>query len=155
MIYHYGNNGVDNNGDYIETGINTSGADFWSTFRYGNWIYRKRPIEVKFASSPGKLTLKSNDLRAYEKEGANILFVYVKDGERIKRPDDRNVMKYLSTIKSNVSRLRWGMMDNNSIKDVYSTIEEEPISYMGGKLGYVIREFAYDQFFNEEQFVYG
>ena len=69
-------NGVGNDGEYVATGTNTSGADYMVDYFDSENGFTNLPLEVKWVPTAGKLSLKINDLRAYQKENAGILFIY-------------------------------------------------------------------------------
>ena len=61
-------NGCGNDGRYLKTGTNTGGADYWAE----GWVFDQsfaHGIEVKWVSSPGRVTIKKADVECYLKEG--------------------------------------------------------------------------------------
>ena len=69
-IYNCRDNGVGNDGEYVETGTNTSGADYMVDYFDSEYGFTNLPLEVKWVPTAGKLSLKINDLKAYQKENA-------------------------------------------------------------------------------------
>ena len=46
VISNYGDNGIGNDGEYVKTGTNTSGADYIADLNYEGVQYDNLPIEV-------------------------------------------------------------------------------------------------------------
>lgn len=136
------NNGVDNDGGYIETGNKTAGADYRITV-----ANRDLPLEVKWVPTPGKLTLKKGDLIGYKREGAAILFIINMKGPSLRKPRDYDLEAHLAKIEQKKRDIMWGVMMPEKVDallhmcDTYSgKLCWESISYMGGKTGVVIPE---------------
>ena len=64
-------NSLGRGGEFIDHGVDTSGADFTVVHPTLGVI----PLEVKFSPNPNFFTLKIHDIDAYIKEGATILVV--------------------------------------------------------------------------------
>ena len=96
-ISDWSDNGCGNDGEFIESG-NTAGADYRVTIDGFN-----TPLEIKWVPTAGKFTLKQNDLKAYVKEGASILFIYNTGKAKLKKPKDHNLEKHIKLIEENES----------------------------------------------------
>ena len=105
----------------------------------------------------GKFTLKENDLKAYVKEEANILFIYnsVRCGTDMRKPKDYDFDKHLRLIESKADQIKWGIMWSSRVKEFYNNAKEKalfkPISYMGGKYGVVLKQQDFSKWFVEEK----
>jgi len=151
-------NGCGNGGEFIASG-NTAGADFMADIKYD---FRKRsdlPIEMKWVPTAGKFTLKENDLKAYIREGAAILFIYnsVRCGVDLRKPKDHDLDKHLVRIeaKVNAGEIKWGIMFPDKVEEFYNYAKVErlikPIYYMGNKPGVVMVQSEFDNWFIQEK----
>jgi len=150
-------NGCGNDGEFIASG-NTSGADFMADVKYD---FRKRsdlPIEMKCVPTAGKFTLKENDLKAYIREGAAILFIYnsVRCGLDLRKPKDHDLDKHLVRIegKLKAGEIDWGLMFPSKVEEFYKHAKDndliKPIYYMGNKPGVVMVQNEFDTWFKQE-----
>ncbi len=148
-IHSHSSNGIDNDGEYIEEGVNTAGADYKVSMSYQNQHCDNLPVEVKWVPTSGKLTLKRNDLKAYSKEGAAVLFILNMGSSKLKKPADYDLQNHIKKIESSEKDIRWGIMMPEKIDKILSLHERfEPIWYMGNKIGIIIKEQEYNKFFN-------
>lgn len=151
-VIHY-NNGVDNDGEYVEEGVNTAGADYKVHMEYQNKSINNLPLEVKWVPTSGKLTLKLNDLKAYQKEKAAILFILNMGKARLKKPSDYDIDKHIKRIEEASKDIYWGIMMPDKVSSILTLNHRfEQISYMGGKIGIVIEEFEYPKYMNLRKF---
>jgi hypothetical protein len=145
-------NGVCNNGEFVECGQNTSGADYMID-AYG---YTDMPLEIKWVPTYGKFTLKVHDLNAYTKEEAAILFIYTSKLLPLKKPKDYNLDAHIKLINHNKKFLKWGIMfpvDVKAFLDSNTASNNiKPIYYMGGKKGIVLPQCDFGLWFKEETF---
>lgn len=134
-------NGCGNDGRYLETGTNTGGADYWAE----GWVFDQsfaHGIEVKWVSSPGRITLKKADVACYLKEGSGLFIIQnISNDANLRKPKDHDIQKYLSRLdKACVDgKIVWSLM----LADNFAAMMDEfnnyrPIKYMGNKLGVVI-----------------
>ncbi len=152
-VHNYSNNGVDNNGEYIEEGVNTAGADYKVHMTKDNITVANLPLEVKWVPTSGKLTLKKNDLKSYQREKAAILFILNMGGARLKKPHDYDINKHIQRIENASRDIYWGIMMPDKVTKILSMEDRfGPISYMGGKMGIIIEEFEYPSFMNIRRF---
>jgi hypothetical protein len=117
------------------------------------------PLEIKWVPTAGKLTLKENDLKAYIREGASILFVYnsVKCGTDLRKPKDYDFDKHIKLLDSKSQQIKYGIMWHDQVKDFYNDAKEnglvKPIFYMGNKPGVILKQEHYSKWFKEETWV--
>lgn len=134
-------NGCGNDGRYLETGTNTGGADYWAE----GWVFDQsfaHGIEVKWVSSPGRITLKKADVACYLKEGSGLFIIQnISNDANLRKPKDHDIKKYLSRLDKACadSKIVWSLM----LADNFAAMMDEfnnyrPIKYMGNKLGVVI-----------------
>lgn len=148
-------NGVNNDGEFIEKGA-TTGADYMVDIRYHTLNIKNMPLEIKWVPTHGKLTLKLGDINAYLREKSGILFIYSsKDtGLNLKKPKDYDLTKHIGVIESIENQLRWGIMCPDKIKKFLKHAEEnskiEKISYMGYKPGVILKQNEFQNWFKEE-----
>ena len=151
-IEDYGDNGVDNSGEFIPSGKCTAGADYIVTMSYKGHKCEDLPLEVKWVPTAGKLTLKENDLKAYQKEEAAILFIYnsVKCDVILKKPKDYDFDKHIKRIEGKANDIKWGIMMPEKVSELLTTYQDrfEPIWYMGNKSGIIIKQEEFSKFFN-------
>lgn len=155
-VTDYKNNGCDNSGEFIASG-NTAGADYRiSGYTIGtNLNIDNEPLEVKWVPTAGKFTLKVNDVRAYIQEQASILFIYntVKDDVDLKKPKDYNLDSLIQRIRSKAKDIKWGILWSQNLVRLYRHALDnnmvKPISYMGGKKGFVIKQSDFGKWWNE------
>jgi len=148
-------NGVGNDGEYVETGTNTAGADYIIDILHGDAWRRNIPMEVKWVPTAGKLTLKKGDLKAYVDENAAILFIYnsVRDNVDLRKPKDYNLDRHLSRIDAKKGDIRWGVMFPHKVKTMLERAKFEPIPYMGNKQGIIIKQHNFDQWFKTNKWL--
>jgi hypothetical protein len=120
------NNGVDNSGEFIESG-NTAGADYLIDLKYKDIDIKDMPLEVKWVPTYGKLTLKENDLKAYIRESAGILFIY--SSEKINMDmrlpkNDYDFDGHIKKIESVEDKLRWGIMFPENVRICLTSLEK-------------------------------
>jgi len=150
-------NGCGNDGEFIESG-NTAGADFMASIAYEDREETDLPIELKFVPTAGKFTLKQNDLKAYIREGAAILFVYnaVACGTDLRKPKDHNFERHIALIESKMDQFKWGLMWPDAVDRLYEDAlakdKFQPIRYMGNKMGIVLPSSEFDLWFTQEGF---
>ena len=144
------NNGADNSGEFIESGKSTFGADYYLTGDYNG------PLEVKWAPTFGKITLKIKDIRAYKKEKAGILFVLPakKLDVDLRKPKDHDFEKHIKRIEQHLTDIRWGIMMPQEVASLEEKNKEriKPIKYMGNKMGIIIPESEFYQYFTLNKF---
>ena len=147
----YIDNGVDNNGDYVEDGTNTSDVDFIVVSEDG-----PRKVELKFVPTSGKLTLKLNDVKNYIKQGASVLFIFNTSNESLKVPKDLDVESHWSKIVDAhlKGELKWALADHKTLAKMLGSTEPQKIPYMGGKQGIIVTEKRYNKFFELMDFTY-
>ena len=157
VISNYGDNGIGNDGEYVKTGTNTSGADYIADLNYEGVQYDNLPIEVKWVPTAGKFSLKVNDLKAYIKEDAAILFVFNSKSPTLKRPKDYNFEKYIDKIESHAHQLKWCIM-LPEIVEVFLDFHKhqdkiEKIPYMGFKPGIILQEKDFCNWFKVKDWI--
>lgn len=158
-VSNWSDNGCGNNGEFIAKG-NTAGADYkisGSVKGVGlDAELSDEPLEIKWVPTAGKFTLKENDLKAYVKEEASILFIYnsVRCGTNMRKPRDYDFDKHVQLIESKADQIKWGIMWSPKVKQFYNKAKEKalfkPISYMGGKYGVVLKQQDFSEWFVEE-----
>jgi len=149
-LEEYSDNGVNNDGEYIRSGQSTFGADFRVTISEGKTIHQDLPLEMKWVPTAGKFTLKKNDLRAYQKESAAILFIYnTKNcGIDLRKPRDYNLGSHIQKINQKSKDIKWGIMFPESVEKILNLTDRfHAIRYMGDKIGIVIKSDEFDNFF--------
>lgn len=152
ILESWGDNGCGNDGGFIQSGASTFGADFKVSMFYSEKHYEDLPLEMKWVPSAGKFTLKKNDLKAYAKENAAILFIYNSRscGLDMRKPRDYNWERHIKKIEGKAKDLKWGIMFPETVKKVLGlTNRFKPIQYMGGKIGIVIQSNEFDKFFDQ------
>ena len=148
-------NGCGNDGEFIASG-NTAGADFAADIAYEERTVKDHPIELKWVPTAGKFTLKENDLKAYIKEGASILFIYTSDnrGVDLRKPKDHDFDKHLVKIEQALGSVKWGLMWAYSVQDLYEHAKSnnlfKPVYYMGGKSALVLQAGDFDKWFTQK-----
>ena len=161
-VSSWGDNGCGNDGEFIAKG-NTAGADYKiSGLLSGSEVNAEltdEPLEIKWVPTAGKFTLKENDLKAYVREKASILFVYssVRCSEDLRIPKkDYNLSKHIKKIelKAEKGEIKWGIMWSPKVKQFYNYAKDNnlfrPINYMGGKQGVVLQQKDFNNWFTEE-----
>jgi len=155
FLTHPRDNGCGNDGEFIAYG-NTAGADFASDIAYEGIMLKDHPIELKWVPTAGKFTLKENDLKAYIREGASILFVYTVDnrGVDLRKPKDHDFEKHLLKIEQAMMSVKWGLMWHGKVKELYEHAKSndlfKPVFYMGGKSALVLQAKDFDKWFTEQ-----
>ena len=138
-------NGCGNDGEFIAKG-NTAGADY---------KVNDVPLEIKWVPTAGKFTLKENDLKAYIREGADILFIYNTGSANLRKPKDYNLDRHIKLVESEAQQIRWGIMQSSNVKKLYDDAKEnnlfKPIFYMGGKSGVVLKSKDFHKYFVERE----
>jgi len=138
-------NGCGNDGEFIAKG-NTAGADY---------KVNNVPLELKWVPTAGKFTLKENDLKAYIREGANILFIYNTGNAKLRKPKDYDLDRHIELIEQNESDIRWGIMRGCGVHELYNYAKEtdlfRPINYMGGKSAVVLKSKDFNKYFVERE----
>lgn len=141
----WSDNGCGNDGEFIAKG-NTAGADYK--------VYNT-PIEIKWVPTAGKFTLKENDLKAYIREGADILFIYNTGSANLRKPKDYDLDRHIQRIENNSSDICFGIMQNEKVVKLYNEAKEndlfKPIPYMGNKSGIVLKSKDFDKYFVERE----
>ena len=137
-------NGCDNTGEYLPTGTNTAGADFWCTLDRPDGRFDMQ-LEVKLVPRYDFLTLKAGDLMAYVREGAAILFVL----PRVPAADLRmsrglTVDERIAMLES--ERLEWGIMWPEVVRRIAGR-KMTPQECFGFKPGVRIERDEYKQLF--------
>jgi hypothetical protein len=150
------NNGVDNSGEFIESG-NTAGADYLVDLKYKDIDVKDMPLEVKWVPTYGKLTLKENDLKAYIRESAGILFIYSSEKLNIDMrlpKSDYDFDGHIKKIESIEDKIRWGIMFPKSVRNLLDNFRNsgriKAIYYMGNKPGIVLQQSQFTNWFSEE-----
>lgn len=148
-------NGVGNDGEYVETGTNTAGADYIIDININDRWMLNLPMEVKWVPTAGKLTLKKADLNAYVREGAAILFIYnsVRDSVNLRKPRDYNLDEHIKRIESKKHDIEWGVMLPHRVKGMLDTAIFEPIPYMGNKSGIIIQQRDFNKWFKRNKWL--
>jgi len=155
-VTHWSDNGVNNDGEYIETGKSTFGADYRVTMKYAGHVYEGMPLEVKWVPTAGKFTLKIADLKAYVNENAGILFVYNSNSSirNLRKPKNHDWESHVENIEDAIEHkaLRWGIMCNDTVKRLYDKYVDNcyPIPYMGDKMGFILDSDQFSNWFTEE-----
>jgi len=155
-------NGVDNTGEYVEDGRKTSGADYMVDIEYHSLSIENMPIEIKWAPTYGKLTLKIGDLRGYVRERAGILFIYPSEETiTLRQPRDYHkdpeilIQRHIEKIESCIDVLRWSIMPPNQVENFLTDAEDhgkiEKIKYMGFKPGIILPTSEFKDWFIEER----
>jgi hypothetical protein len=139
------NNGCGNDGEFIASG-NTAGADY---------KVNDVPLEVKWVPTAGKLTLKRDDMQAYSREKAAILFIYNTGKANLRKPKDYDLERHIKLVESQSQHIRWGVMSANNVEflhdDWYRHKEYRPIPYMGNKYGKIIESKDFNKYFVERE----
>lgn len=161
-IDDWDDNGCGNDGQFIASG-NTAGADYKisASFNFDKEYIElvDMPLEIKWVPTAGKFTLKENDLKAYLREGAHILFIYnsVRCGTDMRKPKDHNLESHIKLIESKIDQIKWGIMFSNSVKKLYDYANENnlfrPINYMGGKSGIVLQQKEFNKWFTQHSWI--
>ena len=158
IITNWNDNGIGNDGEYVKTGTNTSGADYIADLNYEGVQYDNLPIEVKWVPTAGKFTLKVNDLKAYIKEDAAILFIYNSKSPTLRKPTDYNFEKHIKRIESVADQLKWCIMFPETV-EVFLDFHRhqgkiENIPYMGNKPGIILKQENFDLWFTVKDWTY-
>lgn len=152
IVESWDDNGCGNDGGFIQSGASTFGADFIVSMFYNGKHYENLPLEFKWVPTAGKFTLKKNDLKAYAKENAAILFVYNSRncGMDMRKPKDYDLEKHIDKIEKKSDDIKWGIMFPETVKQILDLTDRfHPIQYMGGKVGIVIQSNEFDKFFDQ------
>ena len=154
-------NGICNDGELV-CGVNTSGADYKVDISYddGNWEYNciDLPLEIKWVPTPGKFSLKEGDMKAYIREHAAILFIYNTvrgvDLKKPRHPKAGDFEQHVKKIESKEKDLNWGILMPDKVEQMLDTYTKdgkiEPIWYMGGKRGLILKSNEFDNWFHQE-----
>lgn len=150
-------NGCGNDGEFIASG-NTAGADYMADVCYHNRHSKDLPVEIKWVPTAGKFTLKENDLKAYVREKAAILFIYnsVNCGTDLRKPKNYDFDAHLRKIEERMDQIRWGLMYPEQVAGLYNMAKLKgwfrPISYMGNKSAMILKDEDFYQWFDRETF---
>ena len=155
-VTEWSDNGCGNDGEFIAKG-NTAGADYKiSGSIRGEGLDAQltdEPLEIKWVPMAGKFTLKENDLKAYVREQASILFIYnsVRCGTDLRKPRDYDFDRHIKLVESKSQQIKWGIMWSPKVKQLYENTKKaggfRPISYMGGKQGVVLKQQDFSKWF--------
>ena len=155
-VTEWSDNGCGNDGEFIAKG-NTAGADYKiSGSIKGEGLdanLTDEPLEIKWVPTAGKFTLKQNDLQAYVREQASILFIYnsVRCGTDLRKPRDYDFDRHIKLVESKSQQIKWGIMWSPRVKEFYNNVNKvsgfRPISYMGGKQGVVLKQQDFSKWF--------
>jgi hypothetical protein len=137
-------NGVDNTGSFQEK--SNSAADFMV-----HTASEQHPLEVKWAPTKGKITLKMYDLISYEKQKADILLIYNGSSTSLKKPKNTEYSDHWELIQKHIEEIRWGIITNTSISSILK-LKPQTIFYMGNKPGYIIPESDFPKYFELRRF---
>ena len=153
----WSDNGCGNDGEFIAKG-NTAGADYKISGLQHHCMaldanLEDEPLEIKWVPTAGKFTLKENDLKAYVREQASILFIYnsVRCGTDLRKPRDYDFDRHIKLVESKSQQIKWGIMWSPQVKRFYESTKKSagfrPISYMGGKQGVVLKQQDFSNWF--------
>ncbi len=155
-VSEWSDNGCGNDGEFIAKG-NTAGADYKiSGSIKGEDLDSEladEPLEIKWVPTAGKFTLKENDLKAYVREQASILFIYnsVKCGTNLRKPKDYDFDRHIELVEAKGQQIKWGIMWSPRVKELYNITKKDagfkPIHYMGGKYGVVLKQEDFSKWF--------
>ena len=147
----YIDQGVDNDGGYVENGVDTSDVDFIVITEDS-----QEKVELKFVPTAGKLTLKLNDVKNYIRQQASILFIFNTSSESLKVPKDLDIESHWERVKQTHEKgeLKWALVDYKTLGKMLGSTEPQKIPYMGGKTGIIITQKRYDKFFTLMDFTY-
>lgn len=154
ILESWGDNGCGNDGGFIQSGASTFGADFIVSMFYRGKHYENLPLEFKWVPTAGKFTLKQNDLKAYAKEKAAILFVYnTKNcGIDMRKPKDYDLDIHIKRIERKSKDIKWGIMFPDMVNHLLGlTNRFKPIPFMGNKIGIMIQSNEFPKLFDEHQ----
>ena len=162
-VTEWSDNGCGNDGEFIAKG-NTAGADYKISGTIGGSSgldaqLTDEPLEIKWVPTAGKFTLKENDLKAYVREQASILFIYnsVRCGTDMRKPKDYDFERHIQLVESKSQQIKWGIMWSPKVKEFYNYAKENnlfrPINYMGGKSGVVLTQSEFPRWFKEEDWM--
>ena len=137
-------NGCANDGRYLKTGTNTGGADYYAS----GWVFDQKfahGIEVKWVSSPGRITLKKADVACYLKEGSGLYIIQNIDRDLdLRKPKgDHDIEKHLSSLRRACAdfKIVWSLMLAENFACMMDEFNDyRPIKYMGNKQGVVIQD---------------
>lgn len=148
---HYSDNGVDNNGEYVDDGVDTSNVDFIVTMKG-----ETEKVELKFVPTAGKLTLKLSDIKNYIKQKASVLFIFNTGSETLKVPRNLDIESHWGRIVDAHSRgdLKWALVNYKTLAEMLDSTEAQKIPYMGGKMGIIVTEDRYNKFFKLMELTY-
>ena len=158
-ISKWSDNGCGNDGEFIASG-NTAGADYSITgvVKPESQVLatlNNEPLEIKWVPTAGKFTLKENDLKAYVKEEANILFIYnsINCGTDLRKPKDYDFDRHVKLIESKQHQIKWGIMWAGKVKSFYTNAKLnslfKSIKYMGNKSGIILQQNDFKYWFKE------
>lgn len=150
-------NGCGNDGEFIPSGV-TAGADYMADLNYLGETVKDCPIEIKWVPTPGKITLKEGDMKAYMKENAYILFIYnFSNNHDLRKPIDYKLDQHIRRIEDRMRHIKWGLMSCDSLKKLYDHCirfdKFKPIQYMGFKMGIVLGSESYGAWFKQEDWL--
>lgn len=137
-------NGVDNTGEFQNRP--NGNADFLVVTNTN-----EHPLEIKWAPTKGKITLKEQDLKNYVNQNADILLIYNNSNVSLRQPKHTNYSEHWSKILQFIEQIQWGIIYSSSIKSILK-LTPEKIYYMGNKPGFIIKEKDFGQYFNLRNF---
>lgn len=146
----YQDNGVDNGGGYVPDGSDTSPVDFIASVSGLETL-----LELKFAPTRGKITLKTADLKNYIRQWASVLLIINTSETSLRVPKDRDIKKHWKLIVNhlNGNKLRWAIIDPHTLGKMLKDEPEIQIPYMGYKPGIVVPETRYALYFKGKKFL--
>lgn len=143
-VLSHRSNGCDNTGEYLPTGTNTAGADYFCTVDTPIGRFDV-PIEVKLCPLYDFFTLKARDLVAYANEGAAILFVMPRlPSVDLRMSGGLSLDERIATLED--ARLEWGVMWQPAVSTLAGS-KMEPQKCFGGKPGVRVYRDRYAGFF--------
>ena len=138
-------NGVDNTGKFTDKP--NSSADFLIITKTDFF-----PLEIKWAPTKGKITLKKDNLISYVKQNADILLIYNNSNKQLKKPKHCDYAEHWRLIEDYMCDILWCIIPNSSIKEILK-LKEQKIYYMGNKPGFIIKEQDFGKYFSLRNFI--
>lgn len=147
----YADNGIDNNGSYVDDSVNTSAVDFVVTTKDG-----EEKVELKFVPTAGKLTLKLYDLNNYIDQEASVLFIFNFGTTTLKVPADLDMDSHWKKIEQSLNSgdLKWALVGHETLKQMLYSSKLQIIPYMGRKPGIIVTQDRFSEFFTTMDFEY-
>jgi hypothetical protein len=79
----------------------------------------------------------------------------VKCGTDLRKPKDYNLERHIKLVESKSQQIRWGIMWANKVSQFYEEARSDglikPIPYMGNKLGVVLPDYNFHNWFTIEK----